>query len=375
MEIRTTIHPSPASALPDLYQSAAALQAKVAQLEIECRSLKISERHFRSLIEHASDVIAVMNRRGDIEYCSPAWERVLDYELKDIIGKNFRSFLHPSDRKRVLRSIAMFLERPGATIHREFRIRRMDGRYQHMEGTVTNCLTDPGLQGIIVNAHDITERVRMEAFFRASLREKETLIKEIHHRVKNNLQLISSMLGLQAHHIHDESVAKIFRESKNRIKSMALIHEKLYQSKGLARIDVPDYLVTLIGHLIGSLGPRANNVRFTHELGEITLDIDVMIHLGLLINEIVTNSLKHAFSGERPGTIHLSAGQTPEGGSVTLCISDDGCGMPEGIRLDRAETLGLQLISMLGQQLGASITLECGPSGSGTAYRIMIPVR
>jgi PAS domain S-box-containing protein len=352
--------------------SIASLQERIARLESECQGLKTSERRFRSLIAHASDVITVMNRKGEIKYCSTAWERVLDYSLPEIVGSNMREFLHPDDGPRVLRSIGMFLKTPGAIIHREFRIRRKDSRWRHMEGSLTNLLHDPDVHGIVLNAHDITERVRMEMFFRSTLKEKETLIKEIHHRVKNNLQLISSMLGLQAHHIRDDEVSKIFRDSKDRIKSMALIHEKLYQSKNLTDIDVAEYLSTLIGYLISSHGVQQHSIRFTQSVGEFRLEIDIMIHLGLLVNEIVTNSVKHAFPGGREGEIRIEASEGGLPGTITVRISDTGVGLPKGTDLGNAQTLGLQLIVMLTSQLNGTIALDAG--SEGTAFIITIPL-
>jgi PAS domain S-box-containing protein len=207
----------------------ASLRKKIELLEHDVREMADKERHFSLLIENATDVILVLNKDSVIEYCSPSWERMMDYSLPEILGLDARVFLHPDDIPRVYHGADMFFRSSGAIIQREFRCRRKDGTYCFFEGSIINYLDDPGVRGLIFNGRDITERMRMEEHFKRSLKEKETMLKEIHHRVKNNLQLISSMLGLQAHQIPDEQIARIFRDSKNRVKSMALIHEKLYQ--------------------------------------------------------------------------------------------------------------------------------------------------
>jgi PAS domain S-box-containing protein len=298
---------------PDNAAVIASLQAQLSQLELTNRELTLERHRFALLIEHATDIILVLDKHGVIEYCSPSWERVIDYSLNEIIGRNARDFLHPDDLSRLLRGIDMFLRMPNAMLHREFRCRRKDGTVGYFEGSLVNFLFEPSLRGIVVNARDCTERMRMEEHFKKSLREKETLLKEIHHRVKNNLQLISSMLGLQAHHIHDGQIARIFRESKDRVKSMALIHEKLYQSKNLTDIDFADYITTLIGYLFSSYGIDQNVIRFVSSFDNISVNIDTMIHLGLLINELVSNALKHAFSDGRPGVIDIRFDYEPPG--------------------------------------------------------------
>jgi PAS domain S-box-containing protein len=348
-----------------------ALGARLAGLEAECRRLKLSERHFRSLVEHAADIIVVLSRKGTIQYCSPSGERMLEYTMSELAGKSMRGFVHPDDLPRTLRSIGMFLGTPGATITREFRLRRKDGRWRHFEVSATNLLDDPAVCGIVVDAHDITERVRMETFFKSSLVEKETLLKEIHHRVKNNLQLVSSMLGLQAHQIEDEAVAKIFRDSKDRIRSMALIHEQLYESKNLADISLSGYLARLVRHLIGSHGATASGVRFMQSVGGLALDIDRMIYFGLLVNEIVTNSLKHAFPGGGAGEIRIEAWEDAEARTITVRLSDTGIGMREPMETAGARTLGLQLAAMLVAQLNGTIAMDSG--GAGTVYTLTIP--
>jgi PAS domain S-box-containing protein len=346
------------------------LRKKIALLEQDSRALALREHRFELMIEHAADFILVMNEDGVIEYCSPSWERVTEYSLHEILGKHTRDFLHPDDVPRVFRSIAMFLRSPGAIVHREFRCRRKDGTFGSFEGSLVNLLADPGVCGVVLNARDISERKRMEEHFKRSLKEKETMLKEIHHRVKNNLQLISSMLGLQAHHIQDEQISKIFRESKNRVKSMALIHEKLYQSKSLTDINFADYITTLIRYLFSSYGVHPAVIRFVPSFADITVDIDTMIHIGLLINELVSNSLKYAFPDGAAGEIGVAVARPDRGNTLVLRISDTGVGLPDDIDFRDTPTLGLQLVNLLTTQLNGTIAYE---RGKGTTFIITIP--
>jgi len=211
------------------------------------------------------------------------------------------------------------------------------------------------------------ERKRAEATLRASLYEKEVLLKEIHHRVKNNMQVISSLLNLQSSHLKDKAAIEMFRESQHRIRSMALVHEKLYQSKDLSRIDFSKYIESLIIFLFHSYQVNSDLVRMKTEVGDVLLGINSAIPCGLIINELVMNAVKHAFPGGRKGEIIVSL--KPSGGDrFTLSVSDDGVGFPAGLDFHKTETLGMQLVTMLVDQLDGTISLE---RKRGTRFEIV----
>ncbi len=201
---------------------------------------------------------------------------------------------------------------------------------------------------------------------RESLHEKELLLKEIHHRVKNNLQVIVSLLSLQSSQLKDSDDVALFEETQNRVRSMALIHESLYRSGDLARFNFAQYIGSLSGHLLQSYTAQASHVRLHTELEELALDVDTAMPCGLILNELLSNALKHAFPDGRPGDIYI--GLQAEAGHITLSVRDTGVGFPAGFDVRHSESLGLQLVSMLAEQLEGTMTLtrECGTTGAVT---------
>ena len=206
----------------------------------------------------------------------------------------------------------------------------------------------------VIVLRDITERKKAEDRVKASLREKEILLREVHHRVKNNLQVISSLLRLQSEHIKNEKEKELFKDSQNRIRSMSLIHEKLYQSKTLADIDVKEYVTDLVYGLFQSYN-APGTITLTVKVKDVFLSIDEAITCGLIINELVSNSLKHAFPGSRKGEIKTIL--RPANGDIELIVSDDGIGIPDDIDIRNTSSLGLHLVTILAEeQLNGKIT-------------------
>lgn len=212
--------------------------------------------------------------------------------------------------------------------------------------------------GYIWQYRDITERKKTEKLIEASLQEKETLLKEIHHRVKNNMQIVSSLLDHQTRYIKDKNVIDIFTESQNRIASMALVHEKLYQSKDLARIDFYDYINDLVANLFQSYMDNSSKITLNMNIENIQLDIDFAIPCGLIINELVTNSLKYAFPEGRTGEIMI-AFRKIEDNMFELVIGDNGIGLPPDLDFRKTNSLGLHLVTILAEnQLHGEIILN-----------------
>jgi two-component sensor histidine kinase len=204
---------------------------------------------------------------------------------------------------------------------------------------------------------EITERKRSEERTRASLKEKEVLLKEIHHRVKNNLQVISSLLNLQATQIRDKETAQVFRDSQSRVKAMSLVHERLYQSSDLARIDFAGYVQDVTSHLLRSYQSGPRGVRLRVDVEPVSLNIDTAIPCALIINELVSNALKYAFPNGRDGEIRIRMNHT-EADDLNLSISDNGIGFPAGVSWERTDSLGLQLVRSLTDQLNGSIQCQ-----------------
>jgi two-component sensor histidine kinase/CheY-like chemotaxis protein len=212
------------------------------------------------------------------------------------------------------------------------------------------------------------ELTSMNEQLKASLREKEILLKEIHHRVKNNMQLISSLLHIQAAHSEDPKFLRFYEESRNRIRAMALVHESLYRSKSLAHIDICEHTRTLVSQLVRSYECYDVELSITGE--SIFLGIDVAIPFGLIVNELVSNAFRHGLRGREKGALGVEVHCSPER-VVTLIVSDNGCGFPEGLDFRASSSLGLQLVNDLVGQIDGSIELD---GSNGTTFTVRFPV-
>ena len=241
---------------------------------------------------------------------------------------------------------------------------RKDGTEFPVEISLSPIETE---EGPVVSAaiRDITGRRDVEDRLRASLREKEVLLKEIHHRVKNNLQIVSSMLNLQMGQIEDAHARDLFRESQARVRSIALFHEKLYQSKDLAMVDIAEYLRGLSVGLFATYGVAPDRVQLVSSLEDVPVGVDAAISCGLIVNELISNAIKHAFPGAQRGTVSLTL--RAEGPEVLLEVADDGVGFPEGLDHREPTTLGLRLVAILTEQIHGTLQLERSP---GSRFRI-----
>jgi PAS domain S-box-containing protein len=283
----------------------------------------------------------------------------------------FLSALHPEDRARTDQAVQEAIAN-GTNYDIEYRTVWPDGslHWIHARGLVIYDVyhKPKRMTGVVI---DITQRRQAEEEIKTSLREKEILLKEIHHRVKNNLQIVSSLLNLQSRHVKDEFRDQ-FKESQNRIKSMALIHETLYQSGNLTGVDVAKYAKSLSKHLIRSYGADSS-IRLKVDADNVLLGIDKSVPCGLIINELVSNSLKHAFSGEKDGEIRIvvrSENYSTDDTSrirYDMVISDNGIGLPKDFDYRKTNSLGLQLVSALTKQIDGNIEVD---TSRGTEFRI-----
>ena len=229
---------------------------------------------------------------------------------------------------------------------------------------------DAGRIQVVANdLQKIMARRQAEEKIKASLREKETLLKEIHHRVKNNLQVISSLLSLQSRYLEDKRLLEIFRESENRVKTMALVHKLLYQSEDLSAVGFDSFISNLAGFLLQSYRTDSSSIKVNLDVHDIQLDIVAAIPFGLILNELISNALKHAFPGEAKGEISLV--MQVEGDRVVARFQDSGVGFPETLDFRNTQSLGLQLVNILVGQLRGTIELAVD---GGTIFNITFPI-
>ena len=219
--------------------------------------------------------------------------------------------------------------------------------------------------------HQINERTAVEIQLKKSLEEKVVLLKEVHHRVKNNLQIISSLLCLQSEYIKDKKTVEVFLETQNRVMSMATIHELLYQSDDVASIELGDYIHNLAHELFNSYEALSNDISLEINVENISLDLDKAIPCGLIINEITSNCLKHAFPAGKKGEIVISV-HSGNDGNIELIVGDNGIGLPKDIDIQNPETLGLELISTLTEQLGGKLKVD---SRNGTKFKLTFKLK
>ncbi|MBF0553857.1 MAG: response regulator [Nitrospirae bacterium] len=215
---------------------------------------------------------------------------------------------------------------------------------------------------------EIVERTNAEKHATRSLRDKEVLLREIHHRVKNNLQIVSSLLDLQTKYIKDPSTLDMFKDSQNRLKTMALLHEKLYQSDNMAEIDFAKYLTNLLDHLYRSYCIDTSCILMSTDIDKATIGLDTAVPCGLIVNELVSNSLKHAFKGQQGGRLSVSLHKLDDG-QFKLTVSDTGVGLSDGIDLKNSKTLGLRLVNALViEQLEGTLEFD---TNNGTSFWIV----
>ncbi|HSO25215.1 MAG TPA: PAS domain S-box protein [Methanobacteriaceae archaeon] len=494
----------------------------ITKLKKANNALKLSERHFRSLIENALDVIMVLNHQGDITYASPSVEKVFGYKVHEFLGFNIFDFIHYKDSPRLNDALTDDIRSSGSNVDFEVRCQHENGQWLSCQMVAQNLIKDPAVRGIVLNIRDITprkqaERARsdleemystlitaspdgfiatdlegkisyvsekaafmmgwsdgqklvsetifdilvpeekelfgknmelvmnngalrniehkaskkdgetfvaemnmaltqdsdgnpkglivtirdvtyrknMEKKIKSSLKEKEILLKEVHHRVKNNMQVISSLIGLQSEKVHDKKTREMFEDSKNRIRSMALIHEKLYGSEGMEKVDFSEYVKSLTYSLEKSYSDKIN-VDIMVDVEDVLMDIDQAITCGLILNELISNSLKYAFpeqtvldnysqkiyeldkndqndleSSEIPlnkvsnsplimpfENPLISVAVCSRGEDVIMYVADNGVGLPDGLKFKETESLGLQIVCTLVAQLEGEINLK-----------------
>jgi PAS domain S-box-containing protein len=330
-------------------------------------ALSESESLFRALFENSLDAVLLTIPDGSILSANPAACTMFGMAEEEIIRVGRTGLIDPEDPRHAV--VIEERKRTGQLSGVELDFIRKNGQRFPVEVDSFILPGEPERAFVIIR--DITERKQVEEQIKASLAEKEVMLREIHHRVKNNLQVISSLINLQSTGLTDEKMRDEFADVRDRVRSMALIHEKLYQTSNLARLNFADYAASLLGSLWRSHGKLAEKVRLNLEVAPVLLSIEKAVPCGLILNELAGNALKHAFPSGCDGEVTVSMERHPSADTACLRVRDNGVGLPAGMDWRHTRSLGLRLVRILAVQLHGTVDTGIGP---GAELRITFPL-
>ena len=330
-----------------------------------------AEDPFRLALEAAPAGMLIMDSAGRIVLVNAQIEKLFGYDRIELIGQQLE-MLVPASFRGQPQYRAGFLTDPrarpmgaGPDLHGV----RKDGTEIPIEIGLNPLHTDEG-EFVLSSLVDITERKRFEATLRDQLRERDVLLQEVHHRVKNNLQVISSLISLQLGRMEPGASYDALQQCSLRVLAIAHIHEQLYVSKDFSRIPFSEYANNLAAVVFRTTGVSSERVRLVLDLQPISVAVDLAIPCGLILNELITNALKHAFPDDRGGSVRVELSQCAPN-RLSLAVSDDGVGLPEDFDPARCESLGMQLILTLAAQVGGEFTLAS--DGQGARFQLIFP--
>lgn len=306
------------------------------------------------------DLQCIASEKGYFIKASPSWSKLLGYSMHELTTQPFINFIHPDDLEQTVLEMEA-LNNGALSVNFENRYITKNGKIVRINW---NSKRDDLTRLYYCSARDVTDEYNKKEELLSNLSEKEILLREIHHRVKNNLQIISSLLSLQSgNQAKNKELKKLYEDSQNRIKSMAAIHELFYQSESLDKINFSDYIHKLSHDLVSTFKGERNNITINLEVDKILLNLDTAVPLGLIINEIISNALKHGILGDKEGTIGVHL-QEIRPGFFKLNIGDNGVGIPKGVTIEESESLGFTLITSLIEQLDGKYYLNSSPQGT-----------
>jgi PAS domain S-box-containing protein len=336
-------------------------------LKISHKTLEESEERFRNTFEQAAVGIAHVAPDGKFLRVNNKFCNIIGYTQKDISERTFQDFTHPADLDTDLKNVNQILDKAIQTYSREKRYLHKNGSIVWINLTVNLLRELDGKPKYFIGiVEDISQRKQAEERIKSSLKEKETLLHEIHHRVKNNMQVINSLLNLQSNNIQDQHVKSILKDSQSRVYAMSAIHESLHGSERLSEINLMNYLTKITTSIFQTYATDHQKVKLNNNVEEVPISLNQAYPLGLTINELISNSLKYAFPDERKGEINVNLKELDK--KVELTVMDDGIGIPDGLDWKNSKSLGLKLIrTLVENQLDGSIDLD---NTNGTKFTI-----
>lgn len=355
--------------------------------------LQLSERRYLDLVSSLPDIVYTLNGEGNFIYINESISH-LGYSPQELIGKHFSTIIHETDVARVSRNVVvdslkgtvtgedsapkLFDERrTGNRMTRNLEIRlnvkspdegpatligKVDSYGEVSSVGYTLPEYENGGIGTVGIIRDVTKRKHEELRLQENLRVKEVLLREIHHRVKNNLQVVSSLLNLQSSAIEDDRAQRIFTDCQTQVQAMALVHEQLYRSDNLQSIEMDTFIVSLVSYLFHVYDVDQSRISSSISAASVSLAIEQAIPVALIVNELVSNSLKHGLA-ESDGVVTVNF-RTLEDGRLELEVRDSGKGLPPDFRIDSSETLGFQLVQALSSQIGGALSWTCDDGAS-----------
>jgi PAS domain S-box-containing protein len=340
----------------------------ITDLKLREKALKENEQFLENIIENIPDMIFVKDADDlKFERVNKAAEQIWGYDRDELIGNTDYDFFTKDEADFYTRNDREVLDKkePRDILEETIHTRLMGERILHTKKIP--LLDDKGRSNYLLGiSEDITQRKKAEIELKNSLIEKEALLREIHHRVKNNMQIISSLLNLQIDQVKEEESKDVLKDSQSRVKSMAMIHEKLYMSRDLSHINFKEYTEKLVSDIFYTYEVQIGTIKPILKVENIEINMETAIPLGLIINELVTNSLKFAFPEKVEGSVTVEL--KIKDGEHTLSVADDGVGIPENIDFKKTESLGLQLVNSLVNQIDGVITLD---RSNGTEFKIL----
>jgi PAS domain S-box-containing protein len=329
-----------------------------------------SEQKFRAFFENEPGYCYMVSPQGKIIDVNKSALNVLGYSKEELVGEELNRIYAPESQE-IRAKLFENWKKTGKLQNEELVIVSKTGERRHVLLNVDAVRDEEGniMHSLSVQL-DITERKKAEEQIKKSLSEKEVLLREVHHRVKNNLQIINSLISLQQEHITDKKASASFVDIHNRVMSMAAVHENLYASGTYTEIKLSDYVKPMALNLFNTYNINPKNVSLKTAIDNIPLDVDMAIPCSIIISELISNSLKHAFPNGK-GEITIEFHQSTDS-NVQLTISDNGVGIPDNIDLDSSKSFGLWLVKILAEQLWGTVLFE---RDKGTKVKVEFPVK